>query len=272
MIGLPPIRNIDEARALLRSGLGKVEIEFVSSITAPIWWVERGANDQRRLRNGSSFFLRIDDGLFCVTAAHVITALLTSKTSGVVQACLGPQIDIDIENRLIDLDPEIDLATLRVSDDEIASMHKFPLSGQQRTWPPNPPVLSGGVLMAGFPETEQRWVGNREISLGVVGIGSIASSISERDVASQIEREHLMDMIGKGLPKANYDYSGMSGGPLITVVENAGIRSWRLGGIIYSGPNISNDPDVSIEGFELIRARRPDYLLPGGAIDRARWH
>ena len=105
-----------------------------------------------------------------------------------------------------------------------------------------------------------------------MAIGNISSSVGKRDISSQIERERLIDILGLGLPRNNYDYSGMSGGPLITVVESAGIRSWRLGGIIYSGPNVSIDPNKAIEGFELIRSRRADFLARDGTINRAAWY
>jgi hypothetical protein len=56
---------------------------------------------------------------------------------------------------------------------------------------------------------------------------------------------------------------------MLTVVEN-GVRSWRLAGIVYEGPNVSTNAGEALPGFEVIRARRSDfigedgYLLPRG--------
>lgn len=246
----------------------------MSSITAPLWWIETvPGSESRLLRNGSAFFLDAGAGVFCVTAAHVVAGLQRARETGVVQAQLGdtPEIDLREGDRLIDIDYEVDLATLRVTDDEVRRLQKVKLTGQQRIWPPAPPTKDAGVLFAGFPETEQRWVGHREISLAIVAMGNVASGVNDRDISSLIERERLIDVIGRGVPRTNYDYSGMSGGPMLTVVESAGVRSWRLAGVVYSGPNVSNDPDQSIEGFELIRARRADFLAPDGTIDRSTW-
>jgi hypothetical protein len=68
------------------------------------------------------------------------------------------------------------------------------------------------------------------------------------DISSLIEREHLMDVLGTGLPPEKYNFGGMSGGPMLTVVEHKGIRGWRLAGVLYDGPNPSADPAQSIDG------------------------
>ena len=46
--------SIDEAKAVMRSGVGKAELEFVTSITTPLWWILR--EGEKRARNGSAFF------------------------------------------------------------------------------------------------------------------------------------------------------------------------------------------------------------------------
>src|SRR5437763_10921043 len=38
-------------------GLGKAELEFATSITAPLYWVIRDGDEQYPFRNGSAFFL-----------------------------------------------------------------------------------------------------------------------------------------------------------------------------------------------------------------------
>ena len=66
-----------------------------------------------------------------------------------------------------------------------------------------------------------------------------------------------------------YDMGGISGGPMLTIVEHGGLRLNRLAGVIYSGPKPGSDD--KIEGFEVVRARRADFILPNGRLDRARW-
>ena len=105
---------------------------------------------------------------------------------------------------------------------------------------------------------------------GTCAGSGIAHSVSEKEVSTQIEREYLMPAMGQGIPPINFDFGGMSGGAMITVIQNK-LRSWTLAGVIYQGPNISGDEGQSIGGMEVIRARRADFILPDGHLDIARW-
>jgi hypothetical protein len=58
--------------------------------------------------------------------------------------------------------------------------------------------------------------------------------VNDSDVSSLIDREDLIDLLGSGVPHENFDYRGMSGGPMLTAVEHHGLRSWRLAGVIYA--------------------------------------
>jgi len=79
-------------------------------------------------------------------------------------------------------------------------------------------------------------------------------------------------VLGNGLPPEDYDFRGMSGGPMLTVVEHNGIRSWRLAGILYRGPNpVDEDGVPAIAGLEIMTARRADFILPDGHLDIGRW-
>lgn len=60
-------------------------------------------------------------------------------------------------------------------------------------------------------------------------------------------------------------------GAMLTVVEGNGLRCWRLAGVIYAGPNTSDNPEEAIAGLEIIWARRSDFLLPDGQLDGAAW-
>ena len=64
---LPPVKAEKDARAIMAAGLGKAELEFATSLTAPLYWVIRD-DKKYRARNGSAFFLDTGQGLFAVTA------------------------------------------------------------------------------------------------------------------------------------------------------------------------------------------------------------
>jgi hypothetical protein len=157
------------------------------------------------------------------------------------------------------LDLPLDLAGRHAT---IAALGKVCLTGYQRAWPPGPPQQDRGVYYSGFPGTETIWLSPREISFGAAPGGGVASSVSETDVSTLIERENLIAVLGGGTPPENFDFGGMSGGPMLTVIETGVIRSWSLAGVIYEGPNPAPDEAQAIAGLEIIRARRAHFILP----------
>ncbi len=266
--------TIEQAKAIMKAGLGKAELEFATSITAPLYWVTRNADRSLRVRNGSAFFLNTGQSLFGVTAAHVIRAMQEARAEHSAVSCqLGSELlfEPDGKNAIIDMHDGIDVATFQISAAEVQSIGKTVLTGHQKTWPPSPPQRDRGIYHSGFAATSTLWLSRREISFGVAAGGGIASSVSETDVSSLVEREHLIDVMGVGLPPENFDFGGISGGPMLSAIEHRGLRSWQLAGVIYQGPNPSTDPNESIAGLEIIKARRAHFLLPDGKLDVARW-
>ena len=256
------------------AGLGKAELEFATSITAPLYWVNRDGNKKYRVRNGSAFFLDGGKGPFAVTASHVIEGWRQDRALGnvvLLQMGLDLQIDFEGKNSIIASHPALDIATFRVTAAEAASIKKTILTGYQTKWPPSPPQTDKGVYFSGFPSVGNIWLSPNEISFGASPGGGVASSVSERDISSLIERQHLIDVMGHGLPPDNYDFRGMSGGPMLTVVETGTLRSWSLAGVIYEGPNPSPDEAQAIAGLEIIKARRAHFILPDGQLDIRRW-
>ena len=90
-------------------------------------------------------------------------------------------------------------------------------------------------------------------------------------MSSLIERAGLIGVLGNGVPPEYYDFGGLSGGPMLTVIEHSGLRSWALAGVIYQGPNPSTDPTEAVAGLEIIKARRALFILPDGTLDVRRW-
>jgi hypothetical protein len=86
-----------------------------------------------------------------------------------------------------------------------------------------------------------------------------------------IERESLVQVHGDGAFCDNYDFGGISGGPILAIVQTPTIRSWIPAGVIIQGPNPTVDASQSIQGFELVKARPVQYILPDGHLDVAKW-
>ena len=192
--------SIEEGRAIMQRGLGKFELELVTSFCTSLYCAMRQQNGEVSSRNGTAFFLNAGEGIFGVTAAHVIDALCDfQRTAGAGPLRLagnGTSIQLDWDARMIDTHPDIDIATFKIEAPEVKALGKQVLSGYQKQWPPNPPVERCGIYYSGYPEVGTRRPSPQEAIFGAAPGSGIASSISDRDVSTLIEREHLMPMLG----------------------------------------------------------------------------
>ena len=235
---MPKIATPQDQRAVLDSGIGKIELELINSFNLPLFWMIPNADGTARYRNGTSFFLNTGSRLFGVTASHVIEGWRRSCVEqGAGTLHLSGQrelLPIDWDACVMDDDPEIDIATFTITEDEVRLLGKTILTGAQKVWPPRRPPMNCILCYCGFPG-----VGTRHhpkggpLFGGVPGMG-IATSVSEKSISIQLERQYLIPLLGGGVPPENFNFGGISGGPIIKIVETEiGIRTYALAGILY---------------------------------------
>lgn len=268
---------IAEAIAVVRDGLGEAELKFVAAITALLFWILRDSNNNEMVKGGSLFFLDAGEGVFAVTAAHVIVECFNdSKSPMFVQSMIGSSggvsLPIYLGDRIIDAHEGIDVATFRVSRKEVQYTGRVPLTGYQKKWPPRLAEVGCGVTYCGYPGNGRLWLARRKISFGCVTMAGIATIARETCISIQIEREKLMRVLGNEDMPENFDFGGMSGGPVLAIVQTPTLRSWIPAGVIFQGPNPTGDPAESIQGLEIIRARPVHFINPDGTLDIVRWN
>jgi len=163
--------NRDEAIALLRGPLGEVIRDTTTKFVVPLVWETCDDEGGVVLRNGTMFFLDAGEGVFAVTAGHVYQGYLEAKDKYPQTFCQLWNMRFDPVARLIacQSDPiaEPDIATFRVTPEEVSRLGKMPITGSQRTWPPAPPEEGKGVFFAGFPGGGRLQVGPDEIEFAV---------------------------------------------------------------------------------------------------------
>jgi hypothetical protein len=267
--------SVDEGRALIHGGLGEYELQLVISFCAPLGWRVQAENGDIHSRNGTAFFLDAGGGVFGVTASHVIEGWRQSRkiedASSLRVAGNGYSLQLDWDARVIDAHAGIDIATFKIDRQEVKALGKNVLTGFQKQWPPDPPAQRCGIYYCGYPGVGTRQNLPREITFGAAcGYGE-ASSVSEKDISTLIERERSIPLLGRGVHPENFDFGGISGGVMMMIEQNR-IRSWALAGVIYQGPNSSENPDEAIAGLEIIKARRAHFILASGRLDTSRWH
>ena len=268
--------SIEEAKAIMRGGLGEAELKLVATYAAPLYWVIQ-RDGGVTTRNGTAFFLDAGSGPFGVTACHVIDGYIADCASlDVIALRLGARqghsVSLDWGARKIDADPRLDIATFSITQDEVHSLERIVLTGHQKSWPPEPPRQDRGIYYCGFAGVGTLQLSRTAVSFDAVCGSGIAKSVSELDVSSLFEREYLRPTLGSNqLPSDNFDFSGISGGPMLKVTEGI-LRGWELAGVIYEGPNPSDDPDEAIPGLQIIRARRARFIRADGTLDVASWN
>jgi hypothetical protein len=245
----------DEAISMLQGPYGREIGNVASSYTAVFFWMTIAPTAE--IGHGSIFFLECGSGAFAVTANHVYEAYLERKQLDPSLTCQIGNLPFVPEARLIDRDPELDVATFRIEEREVEADGKVIHRVSPNNWPPKPPDLGKGVFFAGYPKVHRKVHHPKKVEWGTyVGVLT-ATSIGERHIVCQYERDEMVDMFGTGTPPVGQWLGGLSGAPLWTLVET-GVFSWRLGGILYQ---------FSTE-FEVLYARRPDCILADGRLCR----
>jgi hypothetical protein len=269
----------EEAKAIVRR-IGKPLLEFAASIVAPLYWAARNADGSVVARNGTAFFLRTPEALFGVTAAHVIEGKNSwrehceahGKTSLRLGAKEGSSVSFDWDARCVDINLGLDIATFTVSPREIEHINRVPYGGLQTSWPPPAPAINAGVTYAGFPAVGTRQLSKMAVQFGVLCGTGLVSSINDRDISTLLERDYLEPVLGEGIVPENYNFGGISGGPVIyNTLTEGGLFVNALAGVLISGPNPSSKPEESIPGFELFQARRACFIRGDGFLNHELW-
>jgi hypothetical protein len=211
-----------------------------------------------------------------VTAAHVAQECLwDTRRHNFVQCMIGSNggrsVPFHLGDRMIDGSPEIDIATFWLTPEEIAATGRVPLRGYYSRWPPPLAEIDGGVTYCGFPGRGRRLLAPREINFGAAAMAGVLTSCSETSLSVLIEREHLLQVHGDAPMPENYDFGGVSGGPVLAIVQSPILRAWMPAGVIIQGPNPSGVAGESILGLEIIKARPVHFIRADGLLDITRW-
>src|SRR5436190_14610274 len=242
-----PTPTIDEARQLVQGPFGRALHESIHQYVRPLWWLDGNRNRIDRIRNGTTFYLDCGHGPLGVTAGHVYNEFATHTEHG-ARCRVGAGPASDLRNRLISRGEETDIATYRVTAEEVRQLGGVILTGYQEGWPPKPAEVNRGLIFAGFPAVERKLLEEQHIEWGIYSALGIASSVSDRDVSCLLERHEWVPTPGAAVPEEGYDLGGMSGAPVLSIVHGD-VVGWRLAGVVYA---------CSREIGEIVRAARAD--------------
>ncbi|WP_341197671.1 hypothetical protein [Hyphomonas chukchiensis] len=194
-----------------------------------------------------------------ITAAHVVTEFvlaeeLAPQTVMLMNAVL-PKLNV------IDISERLDLATFEIDDAILNAVGKgiSPLTN----WPPQAPTEGRGILMAGYPALVRLTKGVVQnvgiIEWGLFTVLGTAGRVSDEQISWMIDRERNVKHPTIPDPPPNAELGGISGGPVISLLERRGVHYWGLSGIISQAS----------AQLERIVAKRADLIAADGKIDRS---
>jgi Trypsin-like peptidase domain len=251
------LKKLSKKEAIaLTSGPFGAEVEAaVVNYTIPFLWFTPTAENDLNARNGTAFFVTADQ-TFVVTANHVFDGYLKSRELfGARVHCQLGELRFNPQERLIAQDENLDIATFSISLDEVRQSYE---GKSAMSFDPMMPKIGKGVLFAGFPGRERRRLQPRAIESGVFTALTVADNVSNLQISGHFERKRQVENSRRPTAPVGYDYRGVSGGPLLTIVESEHLWYWRLGGVMTEFN----------ANLEIFYATRADFLLPDGTLKK----
>jgi len=216
--------------------------------TSAIHWGRAGIV----FNNGSMFFLDTGKTILAVTGSHVY--------HGYVEAALQAPLNCYIDNlhfdpiqRLVSEGKETDIATFRITREELASIGKITIP-----WPPVEPQRGKSVILSGVPGFARSNPAPGKIGFSCYVAMFRVDNVSEYSLSLiRPPLGEMVDIMGKGFPPEALDIGGMSGGPIAAVeMTPSGIIAWSITALIYEGH----------QSFDIIKGVRADLIDDDGTV------
>jgi hypothetical protein len=250
----PDGHPVDEAKAReMVKLLGRPSREFLGSCCLPLYWWATNQPDEPVLGNGTVTLMKTPSRVIGLTADHVIVGALEAFDGGNVVMQLANTSAHDLRARIIARSSSLDLASFSLDGliDHGWTNHK-PLEA----WPPVVPQEGRGIMIGGYPGNGREKVSRKGVSFGFFGALVIARAVNHDQISCLFEREYLVESAAVPAMPPNYDLGGISGGPVINVLESPHLVTYRLGGIVSEA---SSD-------LELVLAKRADFIKDDGSF------
>jgi hypothetical protein len=229
--------------------------DLAKSFAAPFWWhnPERPVGSAVK-RNGTMVFVDTGSRILGVTAEHVYRGYVSDFAEDRDLVCQVGGITFRPEDRLIEADQALDLATFELS--EVLVVGSRSNIYRRVSWPPAPLATGELALLGGFPGALR---GERvgETDFDFAWFITRADSSSPRHTGILLNLAEAHSPTGVRLPPGA-DLGGASGGPVFQLHDGA-ISPLELVGFIYEYS----------ASMELIYARHAASVSADGSLHPA---
>ncbi len=114
--------------------------DFTLRLSTPIYWHDRQEPFPKRIRGGTCFVLRFDSGLIGITAAHVLRVYEATRREVHNLVCQLRLTKFTLHQAIIECDDDLDIATFRVTEEELTAIGGAFVDCRGNNWPPPPLV------------------------------------------------------------------------------------------------------------------------------------
>jgi len=161
----------------------------------------------------------VDAQPFLLTAWHVVEEALQSLAQNPEQHCMAAEVELSIVRDQVRYDPDLDLATLPLTDDQFAKL----TGGQYKairppTWPPPVPPVGIAIVMVGYPKLWRTFLSYDEIDFGGFSLLGMLELVKEDELVVQLNAADIVETRASPDPELGPPgLPGLSGGPAFLV-------------------------------------------------------
>ena len=200
-----------QKKQVLSGGLGAGLLSSGMEFAIPLWWLVADNDDAVALRNGSAFLVDLGQEIFAVTAAHVFREYCRAKKAPTKIGCQLGSLLFDPEARLVDCRDDLDIATLRITAEEVGQIGKRVATPGLPYWERLKPEVGNFAFFAGFPAQARGMTSDGNFSTAPYFAMPPITSVTDHQIACRFDREKSIDFTGSDLPPVGYDIGGVSG-------------------------------------------------------------
>ena len=251
-------KKIEEAKKLAAGPLGEEMSKFPLLFAKAAFFGQRPSKSRpTEFNNGTISLVDLGKGVLGITCHHVIAEYRARRRSFDDVVFQIGNVELDPVDQLIDENTRIDLATIRLTDNQVKAITSEGKIGscvfQPKSWPSPSPKEGDYVAFGGFPGSLRTLVSFDELDFPSWSSGgSLVSSVSEFQFVSAFERKFWVSSFGAKHHMDLRALGGMSGGPAFV---NRGLH-WHFVGIVSQ---YHENYDAMF--FASVRAVRPDGTI-----------
>lgn len=199
--------------------------------------------------NGAITFVKTHKRCFGITNYHVLKHFREMKALRAKVHCQLDEMIFNPDERLIDEDISLDIATVHISESEIASIGATAFSPVH--WPPSEPSIGEFAVSVGYPGWLRYLDSPLQIAVTYIGVASPITSVDDARIELEFSRQYWITEVGSIDPSTIKNFGGFSGSGLFVMRLAA-----ELVGIVFGyWPT-----------YDLLHCTRTDLIEADGTI------